>query len=223
MLQQTLVGLQRRLSPQTRRRVTGVTAILGALLFGAAILWQAIVDLGEGGDEILIDIRTVVATISGGTLVAAMALLCVAALGTALAYPTATDRYWQFGVLSTVGGFALSVVAALVQLLFVAVAPSLVPAAGIVFGLGGLGTILGALPMGIGLWRIADDPMMKGAAFNLAAAGPSVGNGAIFYGVFAPLGAAMFIGPPVVAWLLVGAYFLFRTSNTDVSDTPDVA
>lgn len=223
MLQPTLLGLQRRISPQTRRRVTGVTSILGALLFGAAILWQAILDLGTDGDQILIDIRGVAAMISGGTLIVAMALLCVAALGTALAYPTASDRYWQFGVLSTVGGFALSVVAALAQLLFVSVAPSLVAPAGLVFGLGGLGTILGALPMGIGLWRISDDPLMKGAAFNLAAAGPSVTNGAIFYDVFAPLGAAMFIGPPVVAWLLVGAYFLFRTGDGDVSNTPDVA
>jgi hypothetical protein len=223
MLQDTLLGLHRRISPRTRRRVTGVTSILGALLFGAAILWQAIRDLGPNGDQILVNIRTVVVTISGGTLVAAMALLCVAAFGTALTYPTADDRYWQFGVLSTVGGFALSVVAALVQLVFVGVAPSLVPLAGIVFGLGGLGTILGALPMGVGLWRIADDPLMKGAAFNLAAAGPSVGNGAIFYGLFAPLGAAMFIGPPVVAWLLVGGYFLFRTTDADVTEAPDVA
>lgn len=223
MLQDTLLGLQRRISPRTRRRVTGVTSILGALLFGAAILWQAIRDLGPNGDQILVDIRAVVATISGGTLVAAMALLCVAAFGTALAYPTADDRYWQFGVLSTVGGFALSVVAAIAQLVFVGVAPSLVPLAGIVFGLGGLGTILGALPMGVGLWRIADDPLMKGAAFNLAAAGPSVGNGAIFYGLFAPLGAAMFIGPPVVAWLLVGGYFLFRTTDADAAEAADVA
>jgi hypothetical protein len=203
--------------------VTGAASILGALLFGAAILWQAILDIGAGGDQILVDIRGIVATISGGTLVVAMALLCVAALGTALAYPTATDRYWQFGVLSTVGGFALSVVAAILQLVFVAVAPSLVGPAGIAFGLGGLGTILGALPMGIGLWRISDDGLMKGAALNLAAAGPSVSNGAIFYGLFAPLGAAMFIGPPVVAWLLVGAYFLFRTTDADLSNTPDVA
>lgn len=222
MLQNTLLGLQRRVSPQTRRRVTGVTSILGALLFGVAILWQAIQDIGAGGDKVLVDIRTVVATISGGTLVVAMALLCVAALGTALSYPTATDRYWQFGVLSTVGGFALSVVAAVGQLAFVGVAPSLVPAAGLVFGLGGLGTILGALPMGIGLWRLSDDPLMKVAAFNLAAAGPSVSNGAIFYELFAPLGAAMFIGPPVVAWLFVGAYFLLRTTDPGVSETPNV-
>ncbi|WP_224269274.1 hypothetical protein [Haloprofundus salinisoli] len=211
MANTTISDRENRRSNRTSRRVSGVAALLGTLLVTAGLLRQALTDVTAGGD-VVFDVQNTVFLADQLALVAGILLLFVALVGFVLYHEDAGGIYWWLGVLGTGGGMVLSLVSAGAQFAFdVAGMTALSQYAAYGFLVGNVGFIGASLPLGIALlvsgWAKAPELRLAGVAF--AGTGPSISQGAIFYGLNGLFGGLLFVGAYATAWLLV-AYNLLR-------------
>ncbi|WP_224336468.1 hypothetical protein [Haloprofundus halobius] len=195
----------------TSRRAAGVAALLGTLLVTAGLLRQALTDVTAGGD-VVFDVQNTVFLVEQGALVAGIFLLLVALVGFVLYHREAEGVYWWLGVLGTGGGMVLSLVSAGAQFAFdLAGMATLSQYAAYGFLAGNVGFIGASLPLGVALlvsgWAKAPELRLAGVAF--AGTGPSISQGAIFFGLNGLFGGLLFVGAYATAWLLV-AYNLLR-------------
>ncbi|WP_224449988.1 hypothetical protein [Haloprofundus salilacus] len=199
---------------RTSRRLAGVAAFLGTLLVTASLLRRALSDVTAGGD-VVFDVQNTVFVVDQGLLVAGILLLLVALVGFVLYHEEAKGAYWWLGVLGTGSGMALSLVSAGVQVVFDMLGmATLTQYAAYGFLAGNVAFIGASLPLGVALllsgWAKAPELRVAGLAF--AGTGPSISQGAIFYGLNGLFGGLLFVGAYATAWLLV-AYNLLRADS----------
>ncbi|QCJ48131.1 MULTISPECIES: hypothetical protein [Haloprofundus] len=211
MANTTISDRENRRSNPTSRRIGGAAALLGTLLVTAGLLQQALTDVTAGGD-VVFDVQNTVFLVDQLALVAGILLLFVALVGFVLYHEEAGGIYWWLGVLGTGGGMAFSLASAGAQFAFeMAGMATLAQYAAYGFLAGNVGFIGASLPLGIALllsgWAKAPELRLAGIAF--AGTGPSISQGAIFFGLNGLFGGLLFVGAYATAWLLV-AYNLLR-------------